>query len=107
MAVDLVTYVNVLVLVIIILLSSLISLRLGLAVAIIELVMGAIFGNLGFLHSTDWMTLIATFGGILSTFMAGTEIDINLMREKYKESFLIGFFSFLAPFIGAFLLHIS
>ncbi len=103
MAVDLVTYVNVLVLVIIILLSSLISLRLGLAVAIIELVMGAIFGNLGFLHSTDWMTLIATFGGILSTFMAGTEIDVNLMREKYKESFLIGFFSFLAPFIGAFL----
>jgi Kef-type K+ transport system membrane component KefB len=101
MAVDLVTYANVLVLVIVILLSSLISLRLGLAVAIIELVIGAIFGNLGFLHATDWMTLIATFGGILLTFMAGTEIDTHVMREKYKESFLIGFFSFLAPFIGA------
>ena len=101
MAVDLVTYVNVLVLVIVILLSSLISLRLGLAVAIIELVIGAIFGNLGFLHATDWMTLIATFGGILLTFMAGTEIDTHIMREKYKESFLIGFFSFLTPFIGA------
>jgi Kef-type K+ transport system membrane component KefB len=100
MAVDLVTYANVLVLVIVILLSSLISLRLGLAVAIIELVIGAIFGNLGFLHATDWMTLIATFGGILLTFMAGTEIDTHVMREKYKESFLIGFFSFLAPFIG-------
>ena len=103
MAVDVITYINVLVLVIIILLSSLISLRLGLAVAIIELLMGAIFGNLGFIHVTNWMTLVATFGGILSTFMAGTEIDVNLMREKYKESFLIGFFSFLAPFIGAFL----
>ncbi len=103
MALDLITYVNILVLVIIILLSSLISLRLGLAVAIIELLMGAIFGNLGFIHITNWMTLVATFGGILSTFMAGTEIDVNLMREKYKESFLIGFFSFLAPFIGAFL----
>jgi Kef-type K+ transport system membrane component KefB len=101
MAVDLVTYANVLVLVIVILLSSLISLRLGLAVAIIELVIGAIFGNLGFLHAADWMTLIATFGGILLTFMAGTEIDTQVMREKYKESFLIGFFSFLAPFIGA------
>jgi Kef-type K+ transport system membrane component KefB len=100
MAVDLVTYANVFVLVIVILLSSLISLRLGLAVAIIELVIGAIFGNLGFLHATDWMTLIATFGGILLTFMAGTEIDTHVMREKYKESFLIGFFSFLAPFIG-------
>ncbi len=103
MAIDLATYINVLVLVIIILLSSLVSLRLGLAVAIIELVMGAIFGNLGFIHATDWMTLIATFGGILSTFLAGTEIDVDLMREKYKESFLIGFFSFLAPFVGAFL----
>ncbi len=103
MAIDLVTYINVLVLVIIILLSSLVSLRLGLAVAIIELIMGAIFGNLGFIHATDWMTLIATFGGILSTFLAGTEIDVDLMREKYKESFLIGFFSFLAPFVGAFL----
>lgn len=103
MAVDILTQANVLVLVIIILLSSLISLRLGLAVAIIELVVGAIFGNLGLVHVTDWMTLLATFGGILLTFMAGTEIDTNVMREKYKESFLIGFFSFLAPFIGAFL----
>jgi Kef-type K+ transport system membrane component KefB len=101
MAVDILTQFNVLILVIVILLSSLISLRLGLAVAIIELVIGAIFGNLGLLHPTDWMTLIATFGGILLTFMAGTEIDTNLMREKYKESFLIGFSSFLAPFIGA------
>lgn len=103
MAMDLLTQANVLILVIIILISSLISLRLGLAVAIIELVVGAIFGNLGLIHVTDWMTLLATFGGILLTFMAGTEIDTKVMREKYKESFSIGFFSFLAPFIGAFL----
>lgn len=101
MAVDILTQANVLVLVIAIFIASLISLRVGLAVAIIELVIGAIFGNLGFLHATDWMSLIATFGGILLTFMAGTEIDTHVMREKYKESFLIGFFSFLAPFIGA------
>lgn len=101
MAVDILTQANVLVLVIAIFIASLISLRVGLAVAIIELIMGAIFGNLGFLHATDWMSIIATFGGILLTFMAGTEIDTNVMREKYKESFLIGFFSFLAPFVGA------
>jgi Kef-type K+ transport system membrane component KefB len=101
LAVDILTQANVLVLVIAIFIASLISLRVGLAVAIIELVIGAIFGNLGFLHATDWMSLIATFGGILLTFMAGTEIDTHVMREKYKESFLIGFFSFLAPFIGA------
>ncbi|HEX3013102.1 MAG TPA: cation:proton antiporter [Methanobacterium sp.] len=101
MAIDILTQANLLVLVIAIFIASLISLRVGLAVAIIELVIGAIFGNLGLLHATDWMSLIATFGGILLTFMAGTEIDTHVMREKYKESFLIGFFSFLAPFIGA------
>jgi len=99
MVVDVISQANILILIIVILLSSLISLRLGMAVAIIELILGAIFGNLGILHPEDWMTLVATFGGILLTFMAGTEIDTQVMREKYKESFLIGFFSFLAPFI--------
>ncbi len=99
MVVDILSQANILILIIVILLSSLISLRLGMAVAIIELILGAIFGNLGILHPTDWMTLLATFGGILLTFMAGTEIDTHVMREKYKESFLIGFFSFLAPFL--------
>ncbi|EKQ52626.1 MAG: Kef-type K+ transport system, membrane component [Methanobacterium sp. Maddingley MBC34] len=100
MTVDILAQANVLILVIAIFIASLISLRMGLAVAIVELIVGAIFGNLGFLHATDWMTMIASFGGILLTFMAGTEIDTRVMREKYKESFLIGFFSFLAPFVG-------
>lgn len=100
MAIDLLTQFNLLILVIVIFVASLISLRLGLSVAIIEIVLGSVFGNLGILNITDWMTVVASLGGILLTFLAGTEININLMREKYKESFLIGFFSFLAPFIG-------
>jgi len=40
---------------IIILLASLISLRLGLSVAIIEIVLGTLFGNLGVIHVQDWM----------------------------------------------------
>jgi Kef-type K+ transport system membrane component KefB len=83
-------------------LASIISLRLGLSVAIIEIFLGAIAGNLG-LKAEDWMIYIAQFGGIILTYLAGTEIDIRLFREKFKESFLIGFFSFLLPFIAAFL----
>ncbi len=83
---------------ILILLASLISLKLGLSVAIIEILLGAVGGSLG-LHTQDWMTYLAGFGGITLTFLAGTEIDTRMMKEKFKESFLIGFFSFLAPFI--------
>ena len=83
---------------VIILSASLISLRLGLSVAIIEIILGAVGGSFG-LHAQDWMTYLASFGGITLTFLAGTEIDTQLMKEKFKESFLIGFFSFLAPFV--------
>jgi len=83
-------------------LSSLISLKIGLSVAIIEIILGAAAGNLG-LHTEDWMTYMAGFGGIILTFLAGTEIDTRLMREKSKESFLIGILSFLVPFAVVFL----
>jgi Kef-type K+ transport system membrane component KefB len=94
---------------ILVFISSLISLRLALSVAIIEILLGAISGNLG-LHSTEWMQYLATFGGIVLTFLAGTEIDTKMMKESFKESVLIGGLSFLLPFVivalvSFFLLH--
>lgn len=83
---------------IIVLVASLISLKLGLSVAIIEILLGAVGGSFG-LHVQDWMIYLAGFGGITLTFLAGTEIDTKLMKEKFKESFLIGFFSFIVPFV--------
>ena len=82
--------------------ASLISLRLGLSVAIVEILLGAFAGNVG-LQAEDWMTYLASFGGILLTFLAGTEIDIPLMKEKFKQCFLIGALSFVVPFAGVFL----
>ena len=86
----------------IIFISSFISLKAGLSVAIIEIFLGAIAGNSG-VHAEDWMQYLAGFGGILLTFLAGTEIDTKLMKEKFKESFLIGTASFLIPFLTVFL----
>jgi Kef-type K+ transport system membrane component KefB len=85
---------------VIVFLASLISIRVGFSVAIIEVIIGAALGNLGILHTEDWMTYIATLGGIILTFLAGTEINLNLMKDKFKESFLLGFFSFFIPFVG-------
>lgn len=83
-------------------LASLISLKLGLSVAIIEILLGAAAGNLG-LRPEDWMIYMASFGGIILTFLAGAEIDTRLMRDKFKESFFIGTLSFLLPFVAVFL----
>jgi Kef-type K+ transport system membrane component KefB len=85
----------------IVLIASIISLRLGVSVAIIEILLGVIAGQFGF-HSEPWMTYLAGFGGITLTFLAGAEIDTALMKEKFKESMLIGTASFLFPFLGGF-----
>lgn len=85
----------------IVLLASLISLRVGVSVAIIEISLGTIAGYFGF-RSEEWMVYLAGFGGIILTFLAGAEIDTKLMKEKFKESMLIGISSFIIPFIAAF-----
>jgi Kef-type K+ transport system membrane component KefB len=70
-------------------------------VAIIEIVFGAIAGNLG-LETQPWMVYLSNFGGIILTFLAGTEIDTHLMKEKFKPTFLIGLLSFVIPFLLVF-----
>ncbi len=79
-----------------------ISIELGLSAAIIEIVFGVIAGNLFNIQPTPWLTFIASTGGILLTFLAGTEVNLTVMREKFKESLLIGGLSFFLPFLAAF-----
>jgi Kef-type K+ transport system membrane component KefB len=83
----------------IILLASLVSLRLGISVAIIEILFGAVAGSFG-LRVEPWMTYLAKFGGVLLTFLAGTEIDTVLFRERFSASLQIGTLSFFLPFAG-------
>jgi len=84
------------------LIASLISIRIGVAVALLEIGMGVIGGNfLGF-HTTPWIDFLATFGAGLLTFLAGAEIDPESMRRHAKASLTIGVISFAAPFVAAF-----
>jgi Kef-type K+ transport system membrane component KefB len=84
-----------------ILAASMISVELGLSVAIIEILLGVAVANLLGLTTTPWLDFLASFGSIVLTFLAGAEVDPRLMREKFKESVLIGGLSFLLPFIGS------
>ncbi|MDD5456419.1 MAG: cation:proton antiporter [Candidatus Margulisbacteria bacterium] len=90
-----------LIVILLIFVSSILAAYLKLSVAIIEIILGAAAGILG-LRPEEWMIFLATYGGILLTFLAGTEIDTTLLKKNFKVCFIIGFFSFIIPFIGCF-----
>jgi hypothetical protein len=79
------TYQPVLFLLIAIFISSLISLKVGLCVAIIELIVGAIFGNLGLLYTTNWITILALhFQQHLLQLSTHTNENINFRSKLDK-----------------------
>ena len=80
--------------------ASVISIRVAISVALIEIVVGAIAGNSIGLEITPWVNFLAGFGAILLTFLAGTEIDAQVIRKNLGASVGIGIASFLAPYLG-------
>jgi hypothetical protein len=83
--------------------ASIISIRAAISVALIEIVVGAIAGNTIGLEITLWVNFLAGFGAILLTFLAGTEIDAQVIRKNLGASVGIGAISFLAPYLGVLL----
>src|SRR5262245_1397525 len=82
------------------LLASVISIRVAMSVALVEIMVGAAAGNVVGLHITDWVNFLSGFGAILLTFLAGTEIDSQVLRKHLGPSLGIGIVSFLAPYLG-------
>ena len=82
------------------LIASIISIRVAISVALIEIMVGAIAGNTIGLHLTEWVTFLSGFGAILLTFLAGTEIDARVIRRQFWPSMSIGIVGFLAPYLG-------
>jgi Kef-type K+ transport system membrane component KefB len=80
--------------------ASLISIRIAVSVALVEIVIGAIAGNIFGLHITDWVNFLAGFGAILLTFLAGTEIDPRIVKKHFWSSMTIGVMGFFAPYLG-------
>jgi Kef-type K+ transport system membrane component KefB len=104
------------------LIASLISIRTGISVALIEIVVGLVAGNLaiGFeggtlqvglaaaqssggqlhhvLQSTEWTNFLALLGSGVLTFLAGAEIDPQSLKTNWRASLFIGVLSFAVPF---------
>lgn len=81
--------------------ASSFSVRLGVSVALAEILIGIIGGNFLGLHTTAWIDFLASFGAVLLTFLAGAEIDPASFRRHLKASIAIGTLSFLVPLVGA------
>src|SRR5436189_5311556 len=86
------------VLTITVLLASMVSVEVGLSVALIELFGGFFVGNVFSLDVPSWLTFIGSFAGIVLTFLAGAEVDVPQFKREWKASLSIGLVSFFAPF---------
>lgn len=104
------------------LIGSLISIWTGVSVALIEILIGVVAGNIavgleggtlqvgiaggnvdaGQLHhilqSTEWTNFLAMLGSGVLTFLAGAEIDPHSLKANWRASVLIGVLSFALPF---------
>jgi Kef-type K+ transport system membrane component KefB len=82
--------------------ASLLSIRLGISVALVEILVGVLAGNLFHIQTTPWIDFLAIFGAGLLTFLAGAELEPETLRRHLKPALAIGFVSFLAPALLAF-----
>ena len=89
------------------LLASLISIRIGISVALVEIFLGFVAGNLGtyfgsaLFQPNAWINFLAGFASVVLTFLAGAEIEPESFRRQLKPTLAIGILSFLLPFLGA------
>ncbi len=84
-----------------ILAASMVSVEIGISVALIELGAGVLIGNIFTITIPDWLSFIGSFAGIVLTFLAGAEVDVPQFRREWRASISIGAVSFAAPFLVA------
>jgi Kef-type K+ transport system membrane component KefB len=82
-----------------ILAASMISIEIGISVALIELFAGIVVGNVFNLAVPSWLNFIGSFAGIVLVFQAGAEVDVPQFRREWRASLSIGLVSFTAPFV--------
>lgn len=88
--------------------SAAVAHHLRLSVALVEICVGIVvaaiadsFGKLDALGaSSDWLKFLAGSGAVVLTFLAGAELEPEVISKKLAEVTVVGFVGFLAPFLG-------
>ncbi len=88
--------------------ATLISIRLRIATALSEIVVGivaqlaigALVGSAALGADESWIKFLSGTGAIVLTFLAGAELDPVVFRARWREASAVGLVSFAAPFLG-------
>ncbi len=88
--------------------SALIASPLRLSIALVEICVGvaaaattSFFGLSDVLAAnSEWVRFLAASGAVVLTFLAGAELDPDIIRKKMTEVSVVGLVGFLAPFLG-------
>jgi glutathione-regulated potassium-efflux system ancillary protein KefC len=88
--------------------SAVIAYHLKIAIALVEICVGvavaAIAGAFGMFDALGsnlvWLKFLASAGAVLLTFLAGAELEPEVINKKLKEVSVVGTVGFFAPFIG-------
>lgn len=89
-------------------LSAVAAYHLRVSIALVEICVGvaaaAVAVSLGRAEALgpnlEWVRFLASSGAVLLTFLAGAELDPDVIHTKLKEVTVIGSIGFLAPFLG-------
>lgn len=90
------------------LLATLVSVWLRIATAMSEiivgtvaqLIIGALIGASVLGTDQSWIKFLASTGAVILTFLAGAELDPQVMRREWKQAVIVGLVAFAAPFLG-------
>ena len=65
-----------------------------------QLIIGAALGATALGTDQSWIKFLASSGAVLLTFLAGAELDPQVMRREWKQAVIVGLVAFIAPFLG-------
>lgn len=88
--------------------AAILASHLKISIALMEICVGVVaaavatrFWGADALHNNDeWLKFLASSGAVLLTFLAGAELEPEVMKAKLKEVSVVGIIGFLAPFLG-------
>lgn len=88
--------------------SAVVAYHLRVSIALVEICVGVVaaavagyFGKVdAFGSNLEWLRFLAASGAVLLTFLAGAELEPEVIQKKLKEVTVVGLIGFFAPFLG-------